>query len=123
MRGGKIPDAVLQRMAQYLRQVLSADPNQTMFTSSQLGSLTGLGSARVRNDFHYFGEFGMPGRGYERDHLLSSLEHVFGLDRNPVILLLGSDPLTIRLLKNDACSDGFHLDIRTEPDLSVGIAA
>ena len=121
MRRGKIPDAVLMRMAGYLRLLLSFPEEQGMITSAQLGRLAGLDAARVRNDFHYFGEFGMQGRGYGKAELKACLEQVLGLDRECGVLLLGSDPIGMLMLKGDL-DTASQWKVWTEPDLCFGTA-
>jgi NADH/NAD ratio-sensing transcriptional regulator Rex len=117
MRKKKIPHAVLLRMAQYLRLVLAAGDGKTMLTSSQLGLMTGYGAARVRNDFHYFGDFGVLGRGYDRETLRSCLEDIFGLGQKQAVLVLGQDPIAQIMLKRDLCVD-YEFEVLTEDDLA-----
>ncbi len=122
MRKGKIPEAVLQRLTQYLRLLLLTEEDQVMITSKQLGDMAGYTAPRVRNDFHYFGEFGMLGKGYDRKELISCIEKVFGLDRNHVLLVMGADPVGLLLLKRALCAE-YEFDIKTELDFCDGIAA
>ena len=118
----KIPNAVLLRMAQYLRLALSLKDKQKMLTSSQLGQMSGHGAARVRNDLHYFGEFGILGRGYDRGALISCMEELFGLGKKQTVLFLGQDPIGLLMLKRDLCSD-YEFEILTETELSDTISA
>ena len=122
MRSQKIPNAVLLRMAQYLRLTLSLRDGQKMLTSSQLGQMTGYGAARVRNDLHYFGEFGILGRGYDRKTLISCMEKIFGLGRKQTVLVLGQDPIGLLLLKRDLCFT-YEFEILTEADLAGTVSA
>ena len=91
MHKGKIPDIVFQRMSLYLRIALSMQEEAALVTSSELGREAGLPASRVRNDFHYFGELGLMGKGYDRKELIARIKSTFGLDRSHGIFLLGYD--------------------------------
>ncbi len=116
MTNGKIPSAVIRRMARYLRVVLSMCPEENMITSSELGRRTGLPAERVRNDFHCFGQLGIQGRGYDRQQLIDGIRQAFGMSDEESIFLLGYDPLVLRMLLDDPCGQR-HYKILTERDI------
>lgn len=116
MHKGKIPDIVFLRMSQYLRIALSWQEKVPLITSSELGRKAGLPAARVRNDFHYFGELGLMGKGYDRNELIARIKKTFGLDRSHGIFLAGYDPLIVNMLINDRCTE-YDFKLLTELDI------
>ena len=116
MHKGKIPDIVFQRMSLYLRIALSMQEEASLVTSSELGREAGLPATRVRNDFHYFGELGLMGKGYDRKELIAKIKSTFGLDRSHGIFLLGYDPLVVNMLINDRCTE-YDFKLLTELDI------
>lgn len=83
------PAATVNRMARYLNYLTLIPPEQTRVNSKQISDALGIKPTQVRQDFHYFGGFGRPGRGYERDILIEALERILGVDQIQGMIILG----------------------------------
>ena len=72
-----IPEASVQRLVLYLRQLEQLQRlGQKTVSSSALGTSLGLTDAQVRKDLTYFGQFGHPGIGYDVTDLIPSLRKI-----------------------------------------------
>lgn len=91
MKWNKISDAVVRRLPLYLRVLDEATKvsDSQMISSHELGRKTGVGSALVRKDLAWFGEFGKQGVGYEIDYLRTELRHILNLDKRHQVVLVG----------------------------------
>ena len=68
MRYFKVPDETIRRLPKYLRGLLwLSDLGQKSVSSRGLADFIGVNPWQIRKDFSYFGEFGVPGRGYKID--------------------------------------------------------
>ena len=90
----KVPGPVVRRASLYLRQLEALDAKRVASVSSgKLAQALGLGDAQVRKDLAHFGQFGVPGVGYEVMALIQSLRSIFGIDRITRALLVGAGSL------------------------------
>ncbi len=115
MRWNKISDAVIRRLPLYLRVLdeLSVETDQELISSHDLGEKVGVGSALVRKDLAWFGEFGKQGVGYEVGFLRNELRKILNLDQEIPVALVGVGSLGIALTR-------YHLK-RFEEDKSFNL--
>jgi len=94
-----VPDAVVNRLSLYLRELqhLIGDGKETT-SSSQLGQRLGFTDAQVRKDLAHFGHFGHPGIGYRCDELVGAIRKILGTDREWRVALVGVGNLGRALL-------------------------
>lgn len=93
----KIPSIVIPRLSRYYRVLYDFDTN-AWISSSQLSENTGFSAAQIRRDLTYFGQFGIPGRGYKAEDLKKSLRSILGLDNKWNVGLIGVGNLGRALL-------------------------
>lgn len=117
MRWNKISDAVVRRLPLYLRvldEVARVGETQ-MISSQELGEKAGVGSALVRKDLAWFGEFGKQGVGYEVEILRTELKRILNLDKVHKVVLVGAGSLGIALarynIRRFESDDSFSLKI------------
>ncbi len=94
-----IPDAVVNRLSLYLRElehVLRSGHETT--SSSALGKALGFTDAQVRKDLAYFGQFGYPGIGYRCGELIDAIRRILGTDRQWSVAMIGVGNLGRALL-------------------------
>ncbi|MDI9418700.1 MAG: redox-sensing transcriptional repressor Rex [Firmicutes bacterium] len=101
MRWRKISDAVVRRLPLYLRVLdeVVKSGDTPMISSQELGARAGVGSALVRKDLAWFGEFGKQGVGYEVEYLRSELKQILNMEREHNIILVGAGSLGIALAR------------------------
>jgi redox-sensing transcriptional repressor len=76
-----IPDACVERLSLYVRELARLQGDDVPFVSSRrLAQHLGLTDAQVRRDISYFGQFGTSGRGYAVGRLRTALNDVLGLN-------------------------------------------
>jgi redox-sensing transcriptional repressor len=95
----RIPKAVVKRLSLYSRilQHLERDKVDKV-SSTDLADLLGLNSAQVRKDLATFGQFGIPGYGYQVTDLRKRIKQILGTDRNIPVALIGVGHLGTALL-------------------------
>ena len=94
MKTYKIPEATIVRLSvysRYLHQLLEQSVNT--ISSEELAKGVGAGSAQVRKDLAYFGEFGIRGVGYKVEELYIQLIKILGLNRQWNIIIIGAGKL------------------------------
>ncbi|MCP4231502.1 MAG: redox-sensing transcriptional repressor Rex [bacterium] len=95
----KIPDTTVTRLSIYYRALEKLKENGVETTSSErLSELVGFTAAQIRKDLAYFGQFGVPGRGYDVILLQSEVAKVLGIDRRWRCALVGVGHLGYALL-------------------------
>jgi redox-sensing transcriptional repressor len=62
-------------------------------SSSDIATGVGVGSAQVRKDLAYFGEFGTRGVGYKVGELYGHLTKILGLDKTWNVIIIGAGKL------------------------------
>ena len=88
----EIPSAVLHRLPRYyrcLRQLIGNDVLRVR--SSELAQMLGASASQIRQDLHYFGEFGQQGYGYNVKDLYSRIGEILGINRNYAVVIWGED--------------------------------
>lgn len=99
MRWNKISPAVIRRLPLYLRILDELAEDTELISSQELADRAGVGSALVRKDLAWFGEFGKQGVGYEVDFLRNELRKILNLDREIPIALIGVGSLGMALAR------------------------
>lgn len=95
----QIPKKVIKRLSLYLRVLRNLEMNKVPTISSQaLAESLGFTSAQVRKDLAYFGQFGVPGVGYNVSDLLRNLERILGTDREVRVAIIGAGNLGSALM-------------------------
>jgi redox-sensing transcriptional repressor len=99
MRYRKIPDETVRRLPVYLRAALHLSGRGVESTSSRgLAELIGIEPWQIRKDFSYFGDFGIPGVGYNLSHLIKHVNRILRLDTGQKAALVGVGNLGSALL-------------------------
>ncbi|RLE11725.1 redox-sensing transcriptional repressor Rex [Candidatus Aerophobetes bacterium] len=93
----KIPEITIERLSIYLR-ALSKFSDDSIISSQGLAEIVGTTGAQVRKDLAYFGEFGIPGQGYQVGKLRDEISHILALDRSWRLALVGAGKLGTALL-------------------------
>jgi len=89
-----VPEVVVRRLPLYLRALTAlATANHLVTSSQELADLLGIGSAQIRKDLSYFGEFGKQGMGYEVPFLRDQLRRILRVDRRWEMVLVGAGDL------------------------------
>lgn len=90
----EVPEVVVRRLPLYLRALTNlAAANHLVTSSQELAELLGVGSAQIRKDLSYFGEFGKQGMGYEVPFLRDQLRRILKVDRHWEMVLVGAGDL------------------------------
>jgi redox-sensing transcriptional repressor len=93
----KLPNKIVTRLSLYY-QILSKI-NSEYISSQTLASHLGTNSAQVRKDISLFGQFGIPGKGYQVKKLYQNIEKILGIDRSWNVIIVGCGNLGSALLK------------------------
>ncbi len=108
----EVPDIVIGRLPIYLRALNLLHDEGHEFTSSQeLGQRLGIGSAQIRKDLSFFGEFGKQGTGYEIKYLRDQISQILNVDRDWAVALIGYGALGQAIAKYGGfASKRFHIE-------------
>jgi redox-sensing transcriptional repressor len=99
MRYRKIPDETVRRLPVYLRGALHLSRGGVASTSSrELADLIGVEPWQIRKDFSYFGDFGIPGVGYNLVRLIGRVNKILRLNTGHKAALVGVGNLGSALL-------------------------
>lgn len=93
----KLPRKIVTRLSLYY-QIL-AKINNEYISSQELATYLGVTSAQVRKDLSLFGQFGIPGRGYNVNVLHKNIEKILGVDKEWNVIIVGCGNLGSALLK------------------------
>ncbi len=116
----EVPDIVIGRLPLYLRALIMLYEEGHEFTSSQeLGHRLGIGSAQIRKDLSFFGEFGKQGTGYEIKYLRDQISKILHVDRDWPVALVGFGDLGQAIAHYGGfASKRFHIQAIFDNDLS-----
>lgn len=92
-----IPEETVKRLFVYYRALLESR-QKDVISSEELSKLTGCTAAQIRKDLTYFGQFGIPGKGYEIEWLRHQIKSILGIDRQWDVVLIGIGNLGRALL-------------------------
>ncbi len=93
----KIPPLVIPRLSLYYRALLESR-GTNFISSEEIAKLTNLNAAQVRRDLAYFGQFGIPRKGYKIEDLKEKILNILGTDRKWKVALVGTGNLGSALL-------------------------
>lgn len=94
MKVHRIPEATVMRLSIYSRYLNQLqDEGVETVSSGEIAKGVGVGSAQVRKDLAYFGEFGTRGVGYNVKELFGHLMKILGLDQNWKVIIIGAGKL------------------------------
>jgi len=94
MRYHKIPDETVRRLPIYLRGLLLLlEKAQENISSQNLADILGVNPWQIRKDFSYFGDFGVPGVGYDVKKLIKHINKILRLDVGHKAALVGAGNL------------------------------
>ena len=118
MGASEVPDIVIGRLPIYLRALTLLQDKGYEFTSSQeLGQNLGIGSAQIRKDLSFFGEFGKQGTGYEIKYLREQISKILNVDRDWPVALVGFGDLGQAIANYGGfASKRFHIDVVFDND-------
>ena len=112
MKKENISDAVIRRLPRYYRRLTDLYHRGIVRISSHsLGEELNITASQIRQDFSCFGEFGQQGYGYNVEELRADIGHIFGVDHNHHLIMIGVGNLGHALLLNFPFSQtGFTVD-------------
>jgi len=118
MRYHRIPDETVRRLPLYLRGVLSlSNQGHQSICSKNLADYVGVNSWQIRKDFSYFGDFGVPGVGYDTNKLLKAINKILKLNSGHEAVLVGVGNLGNALLTYQGFKKyGFHITMAFDND-------
>ena len=100
MRYHKVPDETIRRLPVYLRGLHSFTNNSHhSISSQQLADVLHIKSPQLRKDLSYFGDFGVPGVGYDIEKLKKQIQKILRLNTPHYTALVGYGNLGAALLK------------------------
>jgi redox-sensing transcriptional repressor len=97
----KIPDATIERVAQYLRpleDLIKQDVD--VVSSDKLAEMCKVNPAQVRKDLSFFGEFGVRGVGYNVFDLIIEIKKILASDREWKLGIAGLDDMGMALVQH-----------------------
>lgn len=105
----KIPDLAIPRLSLYYRALLESRKTE-IISSEELANLIGVTAAQVRRDLTYFGQFGIPGKGYQVNELRTRILKILGTDKCWNVGLVGIGNLGSAFLSyNGFRKQGFNI--------------
>lgn len=108
---GKIPDAVVQRLPQYLAFVRDCGTTNGQYVySEEIASALGLTPSTVRQDFTHLDFSGGRKRGYDIDEMERGLTRVLDIDNDKRVVIAGAGKLgRVLALHGNLGAYGFHV--------------
>lgn len=95
----RIPETTITRLSIYFRALSQMAEKQVETTSSEkLAEVVGYTAAQIRKDLAYFGQFGVPGRGYYVNELQSKIAKILGINNEWDVIIVGAGRLGEALL-------------------------
>ncbi len=116
-----IPYRVIKRLPGYRAALADAVASgAARISSQQLAAACGSTASQVRQDLSFFGSFGQQGYGYDSQELLTTIDHILGIDAECHLALVGVGQLGRALLSYAGFVDkGFRFVVAfdTDPEL------
>ena len=100
LKRNDISDRVIQRLTKYLSILHEMKKYEEYINSSELSKIMNTTSAQIRRDLSTFGEFGIRGKGYDIENLISIIERILGIDRINKVILVGHGKVGEMLTSN-----------------------
>ncbi len=112
-----IPSITVRRLSLYYRALLESR-KKDVISSNELSKLTGFGAAQIRRDLAYFGQFGVPGKGYSIEVLKREILKILGIDKEWRVALVGVGNLGSALLSYKGFREqGFNIIAAFDADV------
>lgn len=112
----KIPPLVIPRLSLYYRAMLESR-GIDFISSEEIARLTNLTAAQVRRDLTYFGQFGIPRKGYKIEVLKKRILNILGTDRKWKVVLVGVGNLGSALISYRGFGEqGFEISCAFDND-------
>ena len=89
----KIPKTTVSRLSIYLRALNRLEEEVDTVSSRTLSEIVGFTAAQIRKDLAYFGQFGVPGRGYYITSLKEGIMRILGINKDWSVALVGAGHL------------------------------
>lgn len=89
----KIPKTTVSRLSIYLRALNRLEEEVETVSSRTLSEIVGFTAAQIRKDLAYFGQFGVPGRGYYITSLKEGIMRILGINKDWSVALVGAGHL------------------------------
>lgn len=107
----KVTEQVLLRLSSYLSALDQVQQEgKHVVSSMDMSKFTGYSAALIRRDLSYFGEFGVPGKGYYLASLKSQICGILNLNSQHRVLLAGAGNLGSALTGYEGLrKKGFHI--------------
>jgi redox-sensing transcriptional repressor len=106
MRYRRVPGETIRRLPLYLRGInFLSGKGQKNICSTDLAEFLGVNAWQVRKDFSYFGDFGVPGVGYDVKKLMKEINKILKLEHGHKAALVGVGNLGTAVL----AYEGFKL--------------
>jgi len=94
VKGCDVPEATIMRLPLYLEKLkLLQQIGVEEVSSRQLAESLDIKASQLRHDFHYFGGFSRPGRPYQVNKLVPSLEEIIGISEPVPTVIVGAGHL------------------------------
>jgi len=118
MRYSKIPDETVRRLPIYLRGLqLFTEQGCERVSSKKLAEWLHIKPTQLRKDLSYFGDFGIPGVGYDPKKLSTAIRSILNLDVPHKSVLIGCGNLGMALLKYPGfCDFGLKIEALFDND-------
>lgn len=98
----KISEIVIRRLTDYLRCLNFIKlSGKVIIKSSEISTECGLKPTIVRKDLSQFGIFGIKGKGYEVEKLISEINEILGINKKKNVVLIGAGNLGTAIIKYD----------------------
>ena len=111
----KIPSTVIPRLSLYYRILLES--RKDFLSSEEISKLTYFSASQIRKDLAYFGQFGIPSKGYNTEKLKKAIEKILGLDKKWEVALIGVGNLGSALLSYKGFArQGFYIRYAFDKD-------
>lgn len=117
-----ISSRMVARLTEYLEILYESKKYSDSINSIDIAEKMNGTAAQVRRDFSTFGEFGMRGRGYNTESLITIIEHILGIDENTDLALIGYGKMGSMIAgNNDVLGKGFNIvGIFDKDDSKIG---
>lgn len=93
----RVPEVTVERLSIYLRALKKIE-DKRILSSQDLAGFVGTTAAQIRKDLTHFGEFGIPGQGYQVGKLKEEIARILGLNKSWRVALVGVGRLGAALM-------------------------
>lgn len=117
-----LSERVVSRLTKYLNILKECRKYEENINSKELAIKMESTAAQVRKDLSTFGEFGVRGKGYSVNHLISIIENILGISDDTNVILVGYGNMGNMLVVNRSIlGKGFNIvGIFDKDDAKIG---